>query len=227
MVRLSAAASVRVTISGAMSIDGKIATVRGGPAMLSSDEDLTRVHRLRGGHDAILVGINTVLSDDPLLTARHAGRVKKNPARIILDSRARVPLASRVVRTSKSTRTIIAVSGSAPKSRIRRLEQAGADVLVAGRQKVDVRLLLVRLCGLGIGSVLVEGGGTVNWEFVRRGLFDRVIVAVSPHILGGGSAASLADGAGFSRVSDSPAMRLASVRRLGDHVVLTYEREAD
>ena len=241
MVMLSGAASnhsgnsITVTISAAMSIDGKISTVgqQGAPAVLSSDEDIARVHRLRGRHDAILVGINTILSDDPLLTVRHARRPKTDPARVILDSRARTPVSSRVMRTCKkdgNIRAIIAVSEAAPVSRIKRLEAAGADVIVvAGKekgktQKVDLEYLLARLVSLGITSILVEGGGTVNWEFVRRGLFDRIVITVSPYLLGGRNAVSLLGGTGFARVSDSPRLRLVSAKKMCNHMVLTYER---
>ena len=238
----------RVIISAAVSVDGKISLAGGrrgprsrtrAPARLSSESDVSRVHRLRAKCDAILVGLNTVLSDDPLLTVRHvrAGRKKggdddaaataanNQPVRVVLDSMARTPPASKVITTSPRTRTIVAVSGAAPERRILVLRRRGAEVVTMGRKAVDVRRLLNHLAKDGIRSVLVEGGGTTNWEFLRRNLVDEIIVAVSPYVLGGGlhGAVSLVEGAGFPSVSCSPKLSLKSARRLGDHVILSYD----
>jgi len=234
----------RVIISAAVSVDGKISLARGrgprsrarAPARLSSESDVSRVHRLRAKCDAILVGLNTVLSDDPLLTVRHAraGRKKggggdatagSQPVRVILDSMARIPPASKVIVTSPGIRTIIAVSGAAPERRILALRRTGAEVVTMGRKEVDVRRLLSHLAKDGIRSVLVEGGGTTNWEFLRRNLVDEIVVAVSPYVLGGGlrGAVSLVEGEGFPSVSGSPKLSLRSARRLGDHVILSYD----
>ena len=235
----------RVIISAAVSVDGKISLARGrrgprsrarAPAKLSSESDVSRVHRLRAKCDAILVGLNTVLSDDPMLTVRHARAGRKRgrggdaatgsqPVRVILDSMARIPPASKIITTSLRIRTIIAVSGTAPERRILALRRTGAEVVTMGRKEVDVRRLLSRLAKDGIRSVLVEGGGTTNWEFLRRNLVDEIVVAVSPYVLGGGlrGAVSLVEGEGFPSVSGSPKLSLRSARRLGDHVILSYD----
>ena len=234
----------RVILSAAVSVDGKISLAGGrrgprsrarAPARLSSEPDVSRVHRLRARCDAILVGVNTILSDDPLLTVRHARAGRKGgegatatasqPTRIVLDSMARTPPASKVVSTSPGTRTIIVVSGTAPERRILALRRTGAEVVTMGRKAVDVRRLLSRLAKDGIRSVLVEGGGTTNWEFLRRNLVDEIVVAVSPYVLGGGlrGAVSLVEGPGFPSVPDSPKLSLRSARRLGDHVILSYD----
>ena len=215
----------RIILSGAVSIDGRIASTMG-DSRLSSEQDIARLHRLRGRVDAILVGINTVISDDPLLTVRHAGRKKpgRPPARIILDSRGRIPSSSRIIKTSGEIPTIIAVSEKAPPGSLRRLRRSPAELMVAGGDLVDIRMLLERISGRGINTVLVEGGGTVNWEFVREDLFDEVVVTVSPFLLGGREAVPLVGGAGFPGVSDSPKLRLRSARRMQDHVVLSYVR---
>lgn len=211
-----------MVLSAAASLDGRIAS-RSGDSALSSEADLARVHRLRARHDAVLVGRNTVRADDPLLTVRLArGR---DPARVVLDSAGTIPLSSRIMRTCGRARTIVAVSRRAGARRAARLRGAGAEVVVAGGGRVDIGRLLGRLAGMGIRSVLVEGGGRTNWEFVRRGLFDEVVVAVSPALLGGRGSVPLVDGPGFGRVADSPALRLVSCRRLGDHAVLRYARD--
>lgn len=224
----------RITISAAMSVDGKISAARHAPVKLSSERDTVRVHKLRAKSDAIMVGINTVLSDDPMLTARHHRHHRHhraaprgpdaNPVRVILDSRARIPLSSQIIRTSDRVRTIVAVSEAAPERAVSRLRrETSADIVVMGRRSVSLKRLFAYLSSAGIGSVLVEGGGTVNWELVRRRLFDEIVVAVSPYVLGGGcGATSLVGGRGFLRLCDSPRLRLRSARRLGDHVVLWY-----
>lgn len=222
----------RVVLSAATSIDGKISGARKTSITLSSKDDTVRVHKLRARHDAILVGINTVISDDPLLTVRCA-KSRANPVRVILDSRARTPLQSQIIQTSDSIKTVIVVSEMASKRRVSELLQKSAvDVLTMGKQTVDIeKLLKYMITDLGIHSVMVEGGSTVNWEFIRKNLFDEIIIAVSPYVLGGSSssyedknqgAVSLVGGAGFSRLSDSPKLRLKSSRRLGDHVILSY-----
>ena len=211
----------RVILSAAVSIDGRIAT-RTGDSALSSAADLKRLHRLRSRCDAILVGANTVLCDDPMLTVRSGAG--KSPVRVVLDSRAAIPHASQIMRTCGMVRTIIAVSRMAQEERLERLRRLGAETITAGAGSVDVRRLLQALRRRGIRSVLVEGGGTTNWEFVRRGLFDELIVTVSPYLVGGWDAVPLAAGAGFRRVSDSPKLSLRSARRLENHLVLHYDK---
>lgn len=226
----AAANRPRVVLSAATSIDGKISGAHRTAVRLSSKDDAARVHKLRAQHDAILVGINTVISDDPLLTVRCA-KSRANPIRVILDSRARMPLQSQIIQTSDSIKTIIVVSETASKRRISALLQKSAvDVLTMGRQTVDIEKLLKHMTTeLGIRSVMVEGGGTINWEFIRKKLFDEIIIAVSPYVLGGGNckdksqgAVSLVGGAGFSTLADSPKLRLKSSRRIGDHMILSY-----
>ncbi len=216
-----AASRPRVILSAAVSIDGKIAT-RTGDSRLSSEDDIARLHELRGRTDAILVGKNTVLCDDPMLTVRHARG--PNPVRIILDSNGEISEDYRVLKTAAYVPTILAVSESVDAARLEEL-MSRTEVIVAGRDSVDIRLLLERLAGRGIKTVLVEGGGTVNWEFVRLGLFDEVVVTISPYLLGGEDAISLVRGRGFAAVADSPEMHLKSARQLGDHVVLHYVRK--
>ncbi len=214
----------RVILSAAVSIDGKIATV-GGDSELSSERDIIRLHGLRSMVDAILVGINTVLADDPMLTVRRDSTAGRNPTRVILDSEARIPTTSKIITTSKDIPTIVAVSQHAPRDRLQRLrQQSSVDVVVAGTSSVDVVSLLAELAERRIDTVLVEGGGTVNWEFVRRGLFDEAVVTVSPFLLGGRDAVSLVEGDGFFDVHDSPRLHLKSVERLDDHIVLAYEQ---
>ena len=208
-----------VTISAAATIDGKIATKSGDSAM-SSKIDLIRVHRLRAAHDAVMVGAGTVLADDPLLTVRYAqGR---NPARVVLDPAGRTPSGSRLLLTCGHIRTILVVTGRADTRDRRRLEGAGATVLVE-EDGIHLRPLLGRLYGLGVRTLLVEGGGRTIWGFVAEGVFDEVVLTISPHIAGG-DGTSLVGGEGFAGVADGPGLELLSVRRQGDEAVLHYAR---
>ena len=209
-----------VTISAAATIDGKIAT-KSGDSAISSRRDLVRVHRLRAAHDAVLVGAGTVLADDPLLTVRYARGC--NPARVVLDPAGRTPSGSRLLLTCGHIRTILVVTGRADARDRRRLEGAGATVLVEEGDSIRLGPLLGRLYGLGVRTLLVEGGGRTIWGFVTEGIFDEMVLTVSPHIAGGGGT-SLAGGEGFARVTDGPGLKLLSARRQGDEVVLHYAR---
>ncbi len=209
----------RVILSAAVSVDGKIATVQG-DAGLSSRADRRRVHLLRSRADAILIGKNTLELDDPLLTARLAGG--RNPVRVILDSRGTISSGSKILRTSGSVPTIIAVTKRISEDDMLRLRRSPAEVVVCGTEEVDIRALLADLHTRGIRLLLVEGGGIINWYFVKHGLADEVIVTVAPYLVGGQSAASLIRGAGFPSIADSARLRLRSVSRFKDEVVLEY-----
>lgn len=210
-----------IVLSAAASVDGRIAT-RTGDSGLSSASDLARLHRMRSRADGILVGRNTVTKDDPMLNVR---RVRgRNPVRIVLDSRGRISPRSRIMATAGKIPTIIAVSKSAPAANVRRLSGSPAEVITAGKNSVSLRPLLRKLLARGIRTLLVEGGAAVNWEFVRQGLFDELVLTVSPRIIAGTTSVPLVGGDGFGRISNSPRLRLISARRLGNHVVLSYKK---
>ena len=211
-----------VILSAAMSLDGKIATISG-DSRLSSERDLVRVHKLRSKADAILVGKNTVVRDDPLLSVRLVRG--KNPTRIVLDSMASMPLGCRILQTCSHTPTIIAVSKSAPKNRLARLARLPVEIITAGEKSVSLRRLMAALHKRKIRTVLVEGGGEVNWAFIKAGLWDELHVAVSPFVLGGTDAVSLVQGSGFKTVRGSAKLHLDSVTRMEDHVILHYTRQ--
>lgn len=220
---------MKVVINGAMTVDGKIATAAGDSA-ISSKEDLVRVHKLRASVDAILVGISTILADDPRLTVRLAkGR---NPTRVVVDSRARIPLEANVLRTAAQVRTIIAVTSKAPEDNISRIRESGAEVLVvkegsdqtaAVPQGVDLRELISELERMGIKRMLVEGGGELNWSLLRLGMVDELVVTVAPKIAGGRLATTIVEGDGFDRISDGIRLALGKVtRRKSGELVLHY-----
>ena len=209
----------RVILSAAISVDGRIAT-SGGDSNLSSESDRRRVHAMRSRADAILIGRNTLRRDDPLLTTRLAEG--KNPVRVVLDSRGTIPSGSRILKTCGEIPTIIAVTSDISERNMRRLARLPVDVMACGTGEVDLRDLLVRLRRRGIRSLLVEGGGTVNWSLAKLGLIDEVVVTVTPYLLGGRGAVSLVEGSGFSGISDAVGLSLKRVSKNGDELVLEY-----
>lgn len=210
-----------VILNSAMSLDGKIATFTG-DSRLSSPEDLRRVHRLRASVDGIMIGVGTLLADDPNLTVKHAKG--PNPTRIIVDSNARTPLNANVVRTARQTPTVVAVTSRAQLLRVRGLRRAGVRVLSCGnRSKVSLPILMKNLRAMRINRILLEGGGTMNWSMLNQRLVDEVSVAISPRILGGADATTLVDGEGVSRVREGVELRLLSRKKYGKDLVLRYE----
>lgn len=208
-----------VILSAAISIDGKIATETG-DSRLSSDQDYIRLHKLRSKMDGILIGKNTVLQDNPLLTVRHTRG--KNPIRIILDSKGTISSKSKILQTSEEVPTIIAVSKKISRSNLERLRKFPVDIIITGESYVNIKSLLKKLYDKNITTILVEGGGTTNWGFVRQNLFDELIITLSPFIIGGNNAISFIQGNGFDKISKSPNLRLKSVKKLKNHLVLNY-----
>jgi len=208
-----------VILSAATSIDGKIAT-KIGDSNLSSKQDRVRLHKLRSKVDAILVGKNTVSRDNPLLTVRYTKG--KNPIRIILDSKGTISRKSKILQTSNKIPTIIAVSKKISKSNFGKLRKFPVEVIVTGKNSVNLKLLLKKLLDKKIKTILVEGGGTINWEFIKHNLFDELIITISPFLIGGNDAISFIQGRGFEKISNSPNLHLKSIKRLKNHLVLHY-----
>lgn len=208
-----------VILSAAISLDGKIAT-RTGDSALSSKSDKIRVHNLRAKADAILVGKNTVLQDDPVLTVRYVRG--KNPTRVILDSLGQIPTNSKIIRTSHKIPTIVAVSKKASKKNLARLGKFPLDVVIAGKTRVDLKKLLQYLYKKGIKTILLEGGGTTNWDFVYQGMIDEIIVTVTPYLVGGKDAKTLLEGNGFPKINKSLRLNLNKVVRQGNEIILYY-----
>jgi len=218
MARLNVNQRPLVTLAGAMSLDGKIAT-KAGDSKISSQRDLTNLHRARSNHDAMMIGIGTLLHDNPHLTVRHVKG--KNLIRIIVDSAARTPPNANVFRTSPNV--IVAVSKRASNQRVRRLRQAGAKIIQTGGYKVNLKTLMTRLRQLGIRSILLEGGGTLNWSMISNQLVDQIIVTIAPFIIGGSNATTLVDGKGVSKINRAIRLTPVDLRRIGEEISLTYK----
>ena len=208
-----------VILSAAISIDGKIST-RTKDSKLSSKEDSIRLHKLRSKVDAILIGKNTLLHDDPLLTVRHTKG--KNPIRIILDSRGTISMNSKIIKTINTIPTIIAVSKQISKVNLLKLRKLPIEIIIVGENSVNLKLLMKKLSSQNIKTILVEGGGTVNWEFIKNDLFNELIVTLSPYLIGGNDAISFVEGKGFSKITNSPNLKLKSIKRLKNYLVINY-----
>ncbi len=208
-----------VILSAAMTLDGKIASKKG-DSKLSSKTDKVRLHKLRSKVDAILVGSNTVRRDNPTLTVRYVKGT--NPIRIILDSKGTISLNSKIVKTSKKIPTILAVSKKATKKNIVKLKDHSIEVVVSGDNQVNIKNLLKILSKKKIKTILLEGGGTVNWEFIKNHLVDEIIVTITPFLIGGKNAISLVEGDGFSKIHHSPKLKLKKFTKLGNELVLQY-----
>ncbi|MDQ4073228.1 MAG: 2,5-diamino-6-(ribosylamino)-4(3H)-pyrimidinone 5'-phosphate reductase [Thermoproteota archaeon] len=208
-----------VIINSATSIDGKIAT-RNGESKISSHQDLQKLHRLRCHVDGVIVGISTVLKDDPLLTIRFAKcSNKKNPARIIIDTRARIPLKSRIVKTASKVETIVVVSKEASREKIMKLIHKGIKIIIVERKgnRVDLkRTFKILETEMGFKKILVEGGGEINWSVIKNNLFDELRVTVSPLIIGGKKAITLVEGKGFGKINECSKLKLLTVNKTAD-----------
>jgi diaminohydroxyphosphoribosylaminopyrimidine deaminase/5-amino-6-(5-phosphoribosylamino)uracil reductase len=198
-----------VTMKIAQTLDGKIATASGESKWITGKEAREEGHRLRDTHDAILVGINTVLRDDPSLTARiPRGR---DPLRVIVDSRLRTPLKAKVMMQRSSAGTLIATRADSPEARREKIRNAGAEIITvrsaAGR--VDLKDLMRKLGKLGILSVLVEGGAEVHASALKAGIVDKAVVFIAPMLLTGKD--SICSIGGTSPVKLGQALKLRDV----------------
>ncbi|KUK54423.1 MAG: Riboflavin biosynthesis protein RibD [Desulfotomaculum sp. 46_296] len=211
-----------VMLKTAMSVDGKIAARTGDSRWVTGPEARSWVHVLRNLYDAVLVGINTVLADDPLLTVRLPGEKGKNPVRVVVDSLARTPLNSQVLSQLAEAPTIIATTGGAGVQKIARLKETGAEVLVVPGDgpRVDLKRLMADLAGREITSVMIEGGGEINASALESGLVDKVIWFIAPKIVGGRLSPGPVGGRGITLMADAAQIENLTVTRFGEDICL-------
>lgn len=209
-----------VILNAAMTLDGKIAT-RTGSSEISGKEDLIRVHKLRKDMDAIMVGINTLLADDPRLTVHKIeADPEDNPVRIVVDSKARTPLNFRIL--NNDAPTIIATTENTDPEKTEALEKK-ATVLKCGKDRVDLKSLMNELSKTGIKTLMLEGGSTLNYSMLEKGLVDEVRVCVAPMIAGGSNAKTLVDGEGIDKMKDAVKLKLKKSYGLGEDLILEYD----
>ncbi len=208
-----------VTVKFASTLDGRIATKSGDSQWISSEATLKLAHQLRCEHEAILVGIKTVLADDPQLTTRLVeGR---DPLRVIVDTKLQIPLQARALTDGKAANTLIATSAAADRDKIAAIKRCGAEVMIVPAEQVTSRLnleaLLRQLAQHGIKSVLVEGGSQIITTLVSARLVNRLIVVIAPKIIGRGIEA--VDDLGITRLSDAITFTSVEITKLGSDVV--------
>ena len=205
----------------AMTLDGKIATHTGHSKWITGNASRLRVHQLRNSYDGIMVGIGTVLADNPELTTR-LPIGGKNPIRIIVDTMARTPLTSKVV-TDGLSRTIIAVAPDAPANRIAALEANGVEILPIKRSEhgLDLRELFKTLGSQNITSVLIEGGASLNSSALKANIVDKVEWYIAPKIIGGSSAPSPIGGLGLPDINQALLLEDINTKAIGEDILIT------
>lgn len=206
----------------AMTLDGKIATYSGESKWVSNEKSRNYVHLLRHQYAAIMVGVNTIIKDNPMLTDRSEYKKKSNPIRIIADSNGRIPLDAKVLNT-KDAKTIVAVTNNANVDFLNSIEKSGAEVIVCpeDNKKVDLNFLTDELGKRGIDSILLEGGSTLNFSAIQAGIVDKVYSFISPKMFGGETAYTPIGGAGFKSVQDAITLNIDDIKRFDDDLMIT------
>ena len=220
-----------VFVNVAMSADGKISTRERRQVRISGSEDFSRVDRIKAESDAIMIGIGTVLADNPSLTVKspelRAKRVAagkdEHPIRVVIDSTGRTPVDADILHKGTGKR-IVAVSGAAPRERAEALGDH-AVVVVAGDETVDLAALLEELHRQGVRRLMVEGGGTLIWALFEQRLVDELQTFIGNMVIGGKDAPTPADGAGFLREADFARLRIIETIRLDDGLLIRWSVE--
>lgn len=213
-----------IILSSAMTIDGKIASKTGDPE-LSDEVDWKEVHKLRTQVDAIMVGKGTILKDNPKLHIKfydHTGYY-----RIVVDSNLAIPIESNVISFQPEIYpTIICTTENVSLNEIKKYEEKKVKVIKAGtRERVDLKKLMPLLKDCGINSILLEGGGNLNWSFIEEDLIDEIRITVAPWIVGGKEAISLVEGIGFDKMTDALRFDLIEINNRNNYVILRYRRK--
>ena len=207
-----------VTSKFACSLDGKIATVGGESKWISCEESRKFSHHLRDISDGIMVGVGTVLADNPSLTTRIENG--KNPVRIVVDSMARTPINSKIICDGEA-KTILAVTKNAPPEKIFALKNLGIEIIETDGEKVNLKFLMQELAKREITSVLVEGGGTLHFSMMKENLVDKIFAFVAPKIFGGKNSLTAVEGEGFEKISDAVKLKNFSAEKIGEDILIS------
>ena len=216
-----------VVLKAAMTLDGKIATATGQSKWITNETSRAYGYKLRDIYDGIMVGINTVIEDNPMLTARVDGG--KNPIRIVVDSSLRIDINANVVQ-DKSAKTIIATTDKADKDKILKLQAQDVDVIVVDKDendKVDIEKLLDILGQQNICSILVEGGATLSGSFVAKKLVDKVYFFIAPKIVGGKEAKTSVAGTGILNLQEALALKDIQIEKLEEDILIIGRVDKD
>ncbi|WP_292601005.1 2,5-diamino-6-(ribosylamino)-4(3H)-pyrimidinone 5'-phosphate reductase [Methanobrevibacter sp. UBA212] len=214
-----------VILNAAMTLDGKIATATGS-SNISGKKDLERVHEIRKECDGIMVGIGTVMADDPRLTVHKIdARPEDNPVRVVVDSRCRTPADARI--TNGDAKTIIAGANEYKEEFMKSetyetLKKRGVKFFFSGDRRVDLKALMNYLHEEGIEKLMLEGGATLNFSMIRLGLIDEISICVAPMVVGGADAKTFFDGDGFNTMDESVKLELIDYYPLDKDFILNY-----
>ncbi len=211
-----------VVMKTASTFDGKTATKSGDSKWISSEKSRKFVHQLRQQYSGIMVGINTIIVDDPELNVRDYNGQIKNPVKIIIDSNARIPINAKALTRNNDTQTIVAVTSKASKFKIEQLINIGAYVIVCPhtKQGVDLKYLMVQLGNISIDSILLEGGGTLNFSALKQGIVNKIITFIAPKIIGGANSPTPVTGNGIEQLSNAIKIKNLSSEIIGDDILL-------
>lgn len=216
-----------VVLKAAMTLDGKIATATGQSKWITNETSRAYGYKLRDIYDGIMVGINTVIEDNPMLTARVDGG--KNPIRIVVDSSLKIDINANVVQ-DKSAKTIIATTDKADKDKFLKLQAQDVDVIVVDKDendKVDIEKLLDILGQQNICSILVEGGATLSGSFVAKKLVDKVYFFIAPKIIGGKEAKTPVAGTGILNLQEALALKDIQIEKLEEDILIIGRVDKD
>lgn len=216
-----------VVLKAAMTLDGKIATATGQSKWITNETSRAYGYKLRDIYDGIMVGINTVIEDNPMLTARVDGG--KNPIRIVVDSSLKIDINANVVQ-DKSAKTIVATTDKADKDKILKLQAQDVDVIVVDKDKndkVDIEKLLDILGQQNICSILVEGGATLSGSFVAKKLVDKVYFFIAPKIVGGKEAKTPVAGTGILNLQEALALKDIQFEKLEEDILIIGRVDKD
>lgn len=216
-----------IVLKAAMTLDGKIATATGQSKWITNETSRAYGYKLRDIYDGIMVGINTVIEDNPMLTARVDGG--KNPIRIVVDSSLKIDINANVVQ-DKSAKTIIATTDKADKDKILKLQAQDVDVIVVDKDKndkVDIEKLLDILGQQNICSILVEGGATLSGSFVAKKLVDKVYFFIAPKIIGGKEAKTPVAGTGILNLQEALALKDIQIEKLEEDILIIGRVDKD
>jgi diaminohydroxyphosphoribosylaminopyrimidine deaminase/5-amino-6-(5-phosphoribosylamino)uracil reductase len=221
-----------VIVKGAMTLDGKIATASGESRWITGERARQDVHRLRSQVDAIIVGVGTVIADDPELSAREKTttrtRVGRQPVRVVLDSQLRIPLKAKILQWVGEQPTILCTTTQAPPKKIQLLRERDIQVWVLPEQagRVSLKACLSRLGKEGLTSVLIEGGSTINASALQQGLVNRVRLYIAPMLLGGQDAKGLIGGLSPKKLDRAWPLADCQLKKLGKDWLVTGTIEA-
>ena len=215
-----------VLLNAAMTLDGKIATATGS-SNISGKEDLERVHEIRKECDGIMVGIGTVMADDPRLTVHKIdAKPEDNPVRVVVDSKGKTPIDARI--TNSDAKTIIAIAREykddfVNSKKYETFRKRGVKFFFSGDKRVDLNSLMSYLHEEGIEKLMLEGGATLNFSMIKAGLIDEINICVAPMVVGGADAKTFFDGDGFDTMDEAVRLELFDSYSLGKDLILKYK----